>query len=70
MHEKRKTLNGEDILWAFQQLGFDNYNETLKLYLQKYRDSYKIDRAKASDVEEQYDMMRQRQFESSHQFYQ
>lgn len=35
--EKRKTLNGEDILWAMFTLGFDHYAETLKIYLAKYR---------------------------------
>ncbi|XP_038067527.1 transcriptional activator HAP3-like isoform X1 [Patiria miniata] len=39
--EKRKTINGEDILFAMSTLGFDNYVEPLKLYLQKYRDSMK-----------------------------
>jgi len=42
--EKRKTINGEDILFAMSTLGFDNYVEPLKLYLQKYRDSMKGDR--------------------------
>lgn len=36
--EKRKTINGEDILFAMTSLGFDNYVEPLKLYLQKYRE--------------------------------
>lgn len=36
--EKRKTINGEDILFAMSTLGFDNYIEPLKLYLQKYRE--------------------------------
>jgi len=36
--EKRKTVNGEDILWAMQSLGFDNYCEPLKIYLNKYRE--------------------------------
>lgn len=36
--EKRKTINGEDILFAMQTLGFDTYVEPLKLYLQKYRE--------------------------------
>jgi len=35
--EKRKTINGEDILFAMSTLGFDNYVEPLKIYLQKYR---------------------------------
>ena len=36
--EKRKTLNGEDILWSMYTLGFENYAETLKIYLAKYRE--------------------------------
>ncbi|KAG5180112.1 nuclear transcription factor Y subunit B4, partial [Tribonema minus] len=39
--EKRKTINGEDILWAMSTLGFDKYVEPLKLYLAKYRESVK-----------------------------
>lgn len=35
--EKRKTLNGEDVLWAMYTLGFEHYSETLKIYLAKYR---------------------------------
>lgn len=31
--EKRKTINGEDVLFAMNTLGFDNYVEPLKLYL-------------------------------------
>lgn len=38
-NEKRKTINGEDILWAMQALGFDNYQEPLKLYHSKYREA-------------------------------
>ena len=36
--EKRKTITGDDILVAMATLGFDNYIEPLKLYLQKYRE--------------------------------
>merc|ERR1712241_730175 len=43
--EKRKTINGEDILFAMSTLGFDNYVEPLKLYLQKYREAMKGDKA-------------------------
>ncbi|ENN73294.1 nuclear transcription factor Y subunit B-1 [Dendroctonus ponderosae] len=42
--EKRKTINGEDILFAMSSLGFDNYVEPLKLYLQKYREAVKVDK--------------------------
>jgi len=37
-HEKRKTVNGEDILFAMTSLGFENYGEALKIYLSRYRD--------------------------------
>lgn len=36
--EKRKTINGEDVLFAMNALGFDNYVEPLKIYLKKYRE--------------------------------
>lgn len=36
--EKRKTVNGEDILFAMASLGFENYAEVLKIYLTKYRE--------------------------------
>lgn len=35
--ERRKTVNGEDILFALTSLGFENYSEVLKIYLAKYR---------------------------------
>ncbi|XP_068666672.1 nuclear transcription factor Y subunit B-like, partial [Aristolochia californica] len=35
--EKRKTINGEDLLWAISTLGFEDYIEPLKLYLHLYR---------------------------------
>ena len=35
--EKRKTIGGEDILYAMGTLGFDNYAETLKIHLAKFR---------------------------------
>merc|ERR1719272_681727 len=44
--EKRKTITGDDVLWAMSTLGFDKYVEPLKLYLQKYRDSVKGDKPK------------------------
>ncbi len=36
--EKRKTVNGEDILFAMGSLGFENYAEALKIYLARYRE--------------------------------
>ncbi|KNE63190.1 hypothetical protein AMAG_08343 [Allomyces macrogynus ATCC 38327] len=53
--EKRKTINGEDILWAMQNLGFDNYAEAMKVYLQKYREQQqqKNGRGKSQDAGDQ-----------------
>jgi nuclear transcription Y subunit beta len=39
--EKRKTINGDDLLWAMSTLGFDKYYDPLKVYLTKYRESIK-----------------------------
>ncbi|KAF0907241.1 hypothetical protein E2562_015747 [Oryza meyeriana var. granulata] len=36
--EKRKTINGDDLLWAMTTLGFEDYIEPLKLYLHKFRE--------------------------------
>ncbi|XP_072997652.1 nuclear transcription factor Y subunit B-3-like [Typha latifolia] len=45
--EKRKTVNGDDICWALNTLGFDDYAEPMRRYLQRYRD-VEGDRAAAS----------------------
>ncbi|KAK1667415.1 hypothetical protein QYE76_055574 [Lolium multiflorum] len=34
--EKRKTINGDDLLWAMATLGFEEYVDPLKIYLQKW----------------------------------
>lgn len=36
--EKRKTINGDDLLWAMATLGFEDYIDPLKMYLQKFRE--------------------------------
>ncbi len=36
--EKRKTINGDDLLWAMSTLGFEEYVEPLKIYLHKFRE--------------------------------
>lgn len=38
LKEKRKTINGDDLLCAMSTLGFEDYIEPLKLYLQKFRE--------------------------------
>lgn len=47
MQEKRKTINGDDLLWAMGTLGFDRYIEPLRIYLDKYRSS--LSKAAAED---------------------
>ncbi|KAG0238952.1 Nuclear transcription factor Y subunit B-3 [Mortierella sp. GBA43] len=51
MVEKRKTINGEDILWAMQSLGFENYAEALRIYLVKYREVTKSERQSGGSKE-------------------
>lgn len=36
--EKRKTINGDDLIWAMSTLGFEEYVEPLKVYLHKFRE--------------------------------
>ncbi|KAK4759536.1 hypothetical protein SAY87_022667 [Trapa incisa] len=36
--EKRKTINGDDLLWAMATLGFEDYIDPLKVYLSRYRE--------------------------------
>ncbi|CAL9776690.1 unnamed protein product [Musa acuminata subsp. burmannicoides] len=47
--EKRKTINGDDLLWAMATLGFEDYIEPLKLYLHKYREGDNKVSAKGGD---------------------
>lgn len=51
LQEKRKTINGDDLLWAMSTLGFDKYVEPLKLYLSKYREAVRGDKPEKGRVE-------------------
>lgn len=42
LNDKRKTINGEDLINSLSALGFDHYKNILKVYLEKYRESQKI----------------------------
>lgn len=52
--EKRKTVNGDDICWALATLGFDDYAEPLRRYLQRYREleGERAQQSKGSNNEE------------------
>jgi len=39
--EKRKTINGDDILEAMRQLNFENYIKTVDFYNKKYKSAIK-----------------------------
>ena len=38
--DKRKTINGDDLLYSLYQLGFERYLENLNSYYAKYKDVY------------------------------
>jgi nuclear transcription Y subunit beta len=38
VQEKRKTINGDDLIWAMKSLGFDSYVEPLTIYLNRYKE--------------------------------
>ena len=52
--EKRKTINGEDILYAMNNLGFEKYTPILKIYLDKFRESQKIVDGKENEYNEDF----------------
>ena len=52
--EKRKTINGEDILYAMNNLGFEKYTPILKIYLDKFRESQKIVDGKENEDNEDF----------------
>ncbi|KAJ8765595.1 hypothetical protein K2173_014717 [Erythroxylum novogranatense] len=56
--EKRKTINGDDLLWAMTTLGFENYIGPLKGYLNKYRETEgeKTSMARQDDRHDQSDI--------------
>ncbi|XP_042020021.1 nuclear transcription factor Y subunit B-7-like [Salvia splendens] len=61
--EKRKTINGDDILWAITTLGFEDYVNPLKIYLAKYRDieGEKLNVPKQQPLEQQQQQQQQQQ---------
>jgi nuclear transcription Y subunit beta len=44
LSERRKTINGDDLLHAMTTLGFERYLEPLRMYLQRYREVMKTDK--------------------------
>ncbi|WCJ31785.1 Nuclear transcription factor Y subunit B [Euphorbia peplus] len=52
--EKRKTINGDDLLWAMTTLGFENYVGPLKVYLNNYRDTEEGDKDNSIATQEDH----------------
>ena len=44
LNERRKTINGDDLLHAITTLGFDRYIDPLRIYLHLYREAIKSDK--------------------------
>ncbi|GKV25297.1 hypothetical protein SLEP1_g34756 [Rubroshorea leprosula] len=63
--EKRKTINGDDLLWAMTTLGFENYVGPLKVYLNRYRETEGEKNSSLSKVEEPQLPMNTVDFEQS-----
>ncbi|KAE9444925.1 hypothetical protein C3L33_23175, partial [Rhododendron williamsianum] len=53
--EKRKTINGDDLLWAMATLGFEDYIDPLKAYLARYREGDTKGSARGGDGSSQKD---------------
>lgn len=47
--ERRKTINGDDLLWALDVLMFKEYDEPLRKYLEKYKLAEKLDKGTAGE---------------------
>ncbi|KAG4916303.1 hypothetical protein JHK87_053860 [Glycine soja] len=54
--EKRKTINGDDLLWAMATLGFEDYIDPLKIYLTRYREGDTKGSAKGGDSSSKKDV--------------
>ena len=45
LSERRKTISGDDLLYAMNTLGYEKYLEALQIYFQKYRETMKGEKA-------------------------
>ncbi|CAI0427041.1 unnamed protein product [Linum tenue] len=65
--EKRKTINGDDLLWAMATLGFEDYIEPLKVYLSRYREGDTKGSGKGGDTSARKDVQPSPNAQISHQ---
>ncbi|OLL21676.1 Nuclear transcription factor Y subunit beta [Neolecta irregularis DAH-3] len=52
-NEKRKTINGDDIVFSLNTLGFEKYGDALKPYLEKFREANKNERTASGSRSDQ-----------------
>ncbi|KAG5055519.1 hypothetical protein JHK85_008029 [Glycine max] len=65
--EKRKTINGDDLLWAMATLGFEDYMDPLKIYLTRYREGDTKGSAKGGDSSAKRDVQPSPNAQLAHQ---
>ncbi|XVE61755.1 hypothetical protein DITRI_Ditri06bG0065400 [Diplodiscus trichospermus] len=65
--EKRKTINGDDLLWAMATLGFEDYIDPLKIYLTRYREGDTKGSAKGGDASAKKDVQPNPNAQLAHQ---
>lgn len=51
--DKRKTVMGDDIITSLDSLGFENYGEIMRIYLQKYKEFQLLKQLAISLIEEE-----------------
>lgn len=50
LSERRKTISGDDLMYAMITLGFEKYTEPLRMYLQRYRDLTRGEKSEDSGI--------------------
>ncbi|CAN8284952.1 unnamed protein product [Cochlearia groenlandica] len=65
--EKRKTINGDDLLWAMATLGFEDYIDPLKIYLTRYREGDTKGSSKGGDTSAKKDGQANQNGQLAHQ---
>ncbi|KOM26981.1 hypothetical protein LR48_Vigan347s003500 [Vigna angularis] len=65
--EKRKTINGDDLLWAMATLGFEEYVDPLKIYLASYREGDSKGSAKGGESSSKRDVYPNPNVQLAHQ---
>lgn len=51
MKDKGTRVNGDDVISALSSLGFEKYQNVLKIYLEKYREVYHFSDKNSSETD-------------------